>query len=258
MRRLHPDHAEAVELAAAYAYPDGPHPWLRANMVAGADGAATIGGTSRGLSSPADRRLLQLLRGLADVIVVGASTVRRERYGAVPAREDWQPQRRAAGQAPAPAIAVVSQSLDLDPDSALFTAAHADARTTVLTAGSAPADRLRALGKVADVIVAGERDVALDHAVDELVRRGHTRLLSEGGPNLLAEITAAGRLDELCLTLSPLLSAGSAQRILTGDAFPQPARMELAHVLEEDGHLFLRYILGTATSADASRNGPPT
>lgn len=249
MRRLHSDHAEAVEPAAAYAYPNERRPWLRANMVAGADGAATIGGTSRGLSSPADRALLQLLRGLADVVIVGASTVRRERYGAAPAREEWQARRRAAGQTPAPAIAVVSRSLDLDPDSALFTAARADARTIVLTAGSAPADRLRALGEVADVIVAGEHEVALEDAVDELVRRGHRRMLTEGGPNLLASIVGAGRLDELCLTLSPLLTAGSAQRILTGDAFPQPVRMDLAHVLEEDGHLFLRYLVDAAAGA---------
>lgn len=249
MRRLFPDHAEAVELAAAYAYPNDRRPWLRANMVAAADGAATIGGTSRGLSSPADRRLLGVLRGLADVVLVGASTVRRERYGAVPAREEWQPLRRAAGQTPAPALAVVSRSLDLDPESALFAGARADARTIILTPESAPADRLRVLGKVADVIVAGEREVALEEAIDELARRGHRRMLTEGGPNLLAEIVGSGRLDELCLTLSPVLTAGGAQRIVTGDAFPEPARMQLAHALEEDGHLFLRYLLGAAAEA---------
>lgn len=244
MRRLHPEPSESVELAEAYAYPPEPRPWLRANMVSSADGAATVGGTARGLSSPADRRVLQLLRGLADVILVGASTVRRERYGAAPDKEEWQPRRRAAGQASAPAFAVVSRSLDLDPESSLFAGNQPDARTVVLTAASAPAERRRALAKVADVVVAGEREVDIARAVSELTARGHTRLLTEGGPHLLAEIVGAGRLDELCLTLSPLLTAGGAQRILTGDAFAQPAHMELAHLLEEDGHLFLRYLRG--------------
>ncbi len=244
MRPLHPDQSDTVELAASYAYPEGSRPWLRANMVASADGAATLGGTARGLSSPADRRLLQLLRGLADVILVGAGTVRHERYGAAPAKDDWQPLRRAAGQAPAPTVAVVSRSLDLDPEASLFTEVQPGARTAVLTAASAPTERRRALDKVADVIVAGDEEVDLARAVDELMGRGHTRLLTEGGPHLLAEIVGCGLLDELCLTLSPLLTAGGAQRILTGDAFPEPARMGLAHVLEEDGHLFLRYVRG--------------
>ncbi len=244
MRRLHPDPGGAVDPAEAYAYPGEPRPWLRANMVSSADGAATLDGTARGLSSPADRRLLQLLRGLADAVIVGAGTVRRERYGPAPPKEEWQPLRRAAGQPPAPAVAVVSRSLDLDPESSLFTEAQPGARTVVLTAEAAPADRRRALERIADVVVAGEREVEIGRAVRALTERGHTRLLTEGGPHLLAEVAGAGFLDELCLTLTPLLTAGGAQRILTGDAFADPARMELAHVLEEEGHLFLRYIRG--------------
>lgn len=246
MRRLHPDPTEQIDPAEAYAYPADAGPWLRANMVTSVDGAATVEGTARGLSSPADRRLLQLLRGLADVVLVGASTVRRERYGAASPRDEWQPLRRAAGQVTAaPAIAVVSRSLDLDPDTPLFTQTQPGAGTIVFTTDSAPAERRRLLEKAADVIVAGEHEVDLGQAVDELVSRGHTRLLTEGGPHLLAEVIHSARLDELCLTLSPLVTAGGAQRIVSGDAFPQPARLRLAHILEEDHHLFLRYVRGS-------------
>lgn len=242
MRRLFPDPSESVELAQAYAYPQVEGPWLRANMVSSIDGGATWEGSSRGLSSPSDLRILKLLRGLSDAILMGASTVRREPYSAAPAKEEWQPLRQSAGQLPAPTFAVVSRTLDLDPDAPLFTKARPDARTIVFTAASAPVDRRTALDKVADVIVAGQNKVDLGRAVDELAARGHTRLHSEGGPHLLAELAGSGRLDELCLTVSPVLTAGAAQRIVTGDAFPQPITMDLAHVLEEDGHLFLRYV----------------
>lgn len=242
MPRQSPDNAEAHP-TEAYAYPPGP--WLRANMVSSADGAATVDGRAKGLSSEPDRRLLQLLRGLADVILVGAGTVRRERYGAAPAKEEWQPLRRAAGQTTAaPALAVLSRTLDLDPESALFAAAQPGARTIVLTTASAPTDRRRSLDKVAEVIVAGEQAVDLNRAVAELTGRGHSRLLTEGGPHVLAEIVAAGLLDELCLTLSPLLTAGDAQRILNGASLPDSTHLELAHILEEDSNLFLRYVRG--------------
>lgn len=227
----------AADLPALYAYPDGR--WLRANMVSSADGAATLSGASAGLSSDTDRRLFALLRTLSDVILVGAATVRAERYKpARPPQDPWGDLRD--GRPPTPPIAVVTRSLDLDPDSPLITAAPADARTIVITTAHAPADIRAALEPRADVIVAGEDGVDFKAAVAALADRGHRRLLAEGGPHLLAELLAAGLLDELCLTVGPLLAGPGPGRIVAGgDAASLP--LDLAHVLAEDGFLFCRY-----------------
>ncbi|MCX9190682.1 hypothetical protein C3Y87_04495 [Carbonactinospora thermoautotrophica] len=241
MRRLLPTYAETVDLPAAYAYPEG-RPWLRAQMVSSADGAAVLEGRSGGLSGRADKRVFALTRALADVILVGASTVRVEGYRPPEIRPEFQPLR--AGRPSAPPLAIVSRSLDLDLDDPAYR--EAKPRTIVVTARRAPAARLAAVREVADVIVAGEDLVDVGYAVDALVERGHRRLLCEGGPRLLAEVAAVGRLDELCLTLSPLLIAGSAPRILNGVALQPAQRMELAQLLEEDGFLFARYVRAPA------------
>jgi riboflavin biosynthesis pyrimidine reductase len=234
MRKLEP--AGAADLAEAYAYP-GTAPWLRANMVASADGAATDDGRSGGLGGAADRRLLSVLRALADVVIVGAGTVRVEGYGPVRPRDWWGGLRE--GRAPAPPLAIVSRSLDLDFDAPVFT--ETLTRTIVLTCGSAPDDRLRICEKRAEVIVAGTRAVDPVAALEALAGRGLVRQLTEGGPRLLAQFVAAGRLDELCLTMSPQLTAGDAARVLNGPAM-EPMPLRLGHVLEDDDFVFLRYL----------------
>jgi riboflavin biosynthesis pyrimidine reductase len=227
-----------TDLAELYAYPPGP--WLRANMVASADGAAHLEGMTRGLSSAADRHLFALLRTLADVVVVGAGTVRAERYAPVRQHELWPDLR--PGRPPTPPIAVVSARLDLDPSSRLIASAPPSARTIVITTAQAPADRRAALDGPAEVIVAGQDSVDLKAAVAALAERGHRRMLAEGGPHLLARIAADGLLDELCLTIGPVLAGPSADRILAGSSSVMPPQMlTLAHVLEDDGFLFCRY-----------------
>lgn len=227
------------ELADAYAYPGGGRPWLRANMVSTLDGAAQHDGRSQGISCPADMRIFGTLRGLADVVVVGAETVRREGYRPARAREVFA--ARAAGQGPAPALAVVSASLDLDFSLPLFVSPLVP--TFVLTGAAAPPDRVREAREAgAEVLFAGD-GAAVDpaRAVGELAARGLTRLLTEGGPRLLGQFVAGGVLDELCLTLSPLLTAGDAQRIAGGPAVAVPERFSLVSLLEEAGFLFTRY-----------------
>jgi riboflavin biosynthesis pyrimidine reductase len=231
-------------LAALYAYPSGP--WLRANMVSSADGAAHLSGVTSGLSSEADRRLFALLRTLADVIVVGAATVRAEKYKPVRQHELWPDLR--PGRNPTPPIAVVTARLDLEPSNPLIESAPPSARTIVITTAQAPADRRAALDGPAEVIVAGPETVDLKAAVSALAERGHRRMLVEGGPHLLAQIATAGLLDELCLTIGPLLAGPGADRIVadvplsgTGPIVP-PQPLTLAHVLEDNGHLFCRYL----------------
>ncbi len=231
---LSPEPGE-VDLAERYAYPLD-RVWMRANMVASLDGAAQRDARSGGLGGPADRRLFLLLRGLADVVVVGAGTVRAEGYGPVEPSDGWGGVRE--GRSSVPPLAVVSRTLDLDFDAPLFTEARA--RTIVLTTATADPARLEAARERADVIVAGKDSLDFAAAVRELEARGHRRLLCEGGPGVLAQVVAAGLLDELCLTLSPLLLAGRPARILDGRPFAVPAELSLAHVLQDEDFLFLR------------------
>jgi riboflavin biosynthesis pyrimidine reductase len=226
------------DLARLYAYPSGR--WLRANMVASADGAAILEGVTAGLSSRGDRHLFFLLRALADVIVVGAATARTENYGPARQRELWRDLRQ--GRPPTPPIAVVSARLDLDPASRLIAAAPPHARTIVITTAQEPPGRRADLAGQADVIVAGEEAVDLNAAVSALADRGHQRMLVEGGPRLLAQFVAADLLDELCLTIGPLLAGPGASRIVAGPMLGSPPLpLQLAHVLEDDGFLLCRY-----------------
>lgn len=239
MRQLLPVARDDVDLYAAYAYPPG-RAWLRANMVSSADGAATLDGLSGGLASPADKRVFSVLRGLCDVVLVGAGTVRAEGYGPPRPKPDRHDARRAAGQLPAPALAVVSRSLDLDPESPLF--AQATVRPLILTTESSPVARRKALSERADVVLAGATTVDASLAVDALSERGYSRMLCEGGPAFLAELAVAGHLDELCLTISPVLVGGTAPRILHGgEVSSLHASLTLGHLLEEDGSMFARY-----------------
>ncbi|MEF9907305.1 pyrimidine reductase family protein [Streptomyces sp. P9-A2] len=247
-----------AELAAAYAYPEaeaeagagagagsgpgeGRVPWLRANMVSTLDGAAQHEGRSQPISCPADMRIFGTLRALADVVLVGAETVRQEGYRPARVRAGFAAAREAAGQGPAAAIAVVSASLDLDFSLPLFTSPPVP--TLVLTGSAAPPAGVAAAEAAgARVVIAGEgAGVDPGRAVRALAERGYTRLLTEGGPRLLGQLVAAGVLDELCLTVAPMLTAGDAQRIAGGPSVTLPRRFTLKSMLEEDGFLFTRY-----------------
>ncbi|MFJ5721311.1 pyrimidine reductase family protein [Streptomyces sp. NPDC093149] len=229
------------DLADVYAYPEQDGPWLRANMVSTLDGAAQHEGRSQPISCESDMRIFGTLRGLADVVVAGAETVRLEGYRPARAREAFAARRAAAGQGPAPAIAVVSGSLDLDFSLPLFVSPLVP--TLVLTGSGAPASRIEeARSAGAEVVIAGEgARVDPARAVRELADRGLKRLLTEGGPRMLGQFVAAGVLDELCLTLSPMLTAGDAQRIAGGPSVAVPERFTLTSMLEEAGFLFTRY-----------------
>ena len=155
-------------------------------------------------------------------MLVAAGTVRAEHYGplAVP-------------------MAVLSRSCRLDWDAPLFTAAVTP--PIVVTVAEAPALERKKAADLADVIIAGERDVDLAAALGALAERGYARVLAEGGPTLNGQLAAAGLLDELCLTVSPLLAGGGAKRILAGPALPSGSGWQIRSLYEQDGFLFLRY-----------------
>ena len=244
MRQLFPSAVAEPDVGGLYAYPAvssaGPS-WVRGNMVESVDGAAALDGRSGGLSGDADKAVFRILRSQADVVVAGSGTVTSEHYR--PAQASATAAGLRAGRPATPPIAVITGSLKLDLSTSLFTDAPPEARTIVITSESCPPDRRKAAAEVADVIVAGSEQVDLAAAVAALAERGRHRVLCEGGPHLLAQFAAAGCLDELCVTISPLLAGGDAGRILTGPALPGGLPLELGHVLEDEGFLLCRYLV---------------
>ncbi|ANY04997.1 dihydrofolate reductase family protein [Pseudonocardia sp. HH130630-07] len=225
--------------------PAAPHPPARprvtAIMVSSLDGAGTAGGRgSQGLSTPADRMLFRSLRRSADAVLVGAGTVRDEDYRGVRRR---RPTTDDPTPGEPPPVVVVTGSADLAPDAALLT----DTITPpiVLTTGGAPAARRAALAAAgADVVVLP--DLRPGPLLAELGRRGLRSVLCEGGPTLLGALVAADAVDELRLTLVPVLVGGPAGRIATGPVAPAvPRGMRLAgHDAAPDGTLLLHYVRG--------------
>lgn len=228
-----------VELAAALAYPSTGHAWLRANMVATVDGAgAGLDGRSASISGPPDRVVFSLLRALADVILVGSGTARTEGYAPYDVPSRWR-HLRQDGQGPGLVTAVVSASLNLDLTAPLY--ADAQGRTIVITVASAPAAARARVAELVPVLVAGETTVAPRQAVAALAERGLPRIICEGGPRLLRSVVADDALDELCLTITPMLTGGDTQRILDGPPLAPTRSMRLTRLLEQDGFLFAGY-----------------
>ncbi|MFN2607631.1 MAG: pyrimidine reductase family protein [Acidimicrobiales bacterium] len=243
MRQVLPVALDPVDPLAAYAEVPAARegrPWVRVNMVASVDGATEVGGRSGGLGGHADRHLFQVLRSLADVVLVGASTARTEHYGPARLTADLRESRRRRSVPPTPPLAVVTRSCELDWESPFFT--QAKARPVVVTVDEAPAAQRARAAEVADVILAGRSTVDLALALDALGRQGVRSVTCEGGPVLNGGLVDAGRLDELDLTVSPVLAGGDAKRLLWGASLVDPGGLELRSVCEEDGFLFLRYL----------------
>ena len=197
-----PEDPEA--LAALYRHPDdGDRPYVRANMITSLDGAATAGGRSGSLGGPGDRRVFQALRAAADVVLVGAATVRDEDYGT--------PRH--------PALAVITRGeLERTP-------------------------RLYPDGGPEPIVYSGHGDsVDLREVLADLQRRGLRRVLAEGGPGVLGALLAQDLVDELCLTVAPRVVGGHGGRIVSGPDLATD-RWKPAHALADDeGFLYTRWL----------------
>jgi len=226
-------------LLALYAA-DGSDTSVRVNFVTSLDGAVEVDGRSRGLSGEADRAVFTLLRRLSDAVMVGAGTVRQEGYGPVRANEAAARWRVGTGRPEHPTLVIVSASLDLDPSARIFT--EAPVRPVVLTHDGAPADRRSHLAAVADVVSCGRSVVDLSAGLAELNRRGLFQILCEGGPHLFGALLAADLVDDLCLTISPLLVGAGPGRIVEGAGRDEPARLRLAHLVAAEEMLLTRYV----------------
>jgi riboflavin biosynthesis pyrimidine reductase len=216
---------------------------VRVNMIASVDGGTALGGVSGSLGGPADRLVFTTLRSYADLILVGAGTMRAERYGPARLDEQYRQRRVARGQSPVPAIAVVTQSVHVDWASSFF--ADAEAKPVIVTAsassGRVPKDA------PADVVLAGSDRVDIRAALDELASRGFRNVLVEGGPTINGDLAARDAVDELCLTVAPSLVGGTSSRIVKGADDNPVLRLQLASVVTADGYLFLRYRREPAT-----------
>lgn len=213
-------------------------PWLRVNFVVSADGAVTDEqGRSGGLGGAGDRELFRALRAHADAILVGAGTARAEGYG--PHRMDRElAARRAADGREGPAvIVVVTRSLDLDLDAPLFTAARTP--TVVLTCAAAPQERRERAAGVARLLLAGQDTVDLAEGL-RLLRAevGATSVVCEGGPELAQDLLDAGLVDELCLTVAPVL-VGKGVRLVA--RLGRRVELDLERIATRDGDLYLGY-----------------
>lgn len=229
---------DRTEMIDRYRVTDRAIPMLRANFVSSLDGAATENGRSGGLGNADDKLVFDTLRLLADVIVVGAGTVRVEGYTGIELSAEDVSWRTDHGLAPQPPVAVVSAEADFDPEHPFF--AQSVTRPILVVPASAPAERRERLSAVADVLVCGVDTLDAPEMVAQLTARGLTQVLCEGGPHLFGSLITADCLDELCLTLSPKLEGGPAGRIARGG--PQTTRdMELVHVIPAGDMLFLRY-----------------
>jgi riboflavin-specific deaminase-like protein len=234
------------QLLECYAIADRSKPSVRFNFVSSIDGAATADGLSAGLSGKADKRVFDILRRLCDVVLVGAGTLRAEGYGAMRLDGTAVQWRRANGLADQPVFAIVSGRLNLDAASTVFT--KAPVRAIVVTVEASPHARKEALSRVADVVVCGEESLDVRGMLVELAKRGLRQVLSEGGPTLFGTLLEADCVDELCLTVSPLIAGGHAPRIAAG-ALPGTRRMALHHVLVSHSTLMLLYRRTSAVSS---------
>lgn len=245
MISLYPEHSEvtfdaatAVAAEARMARPG--RPWVMTNMIGSADGATAIDGLSGELGGPADGEMFAALRAMADVILVGSSTVTAEDYRPPgPGSEQVQADRAERGQARTPTVAVVTASGSLDPEQRLFS--DDDNRPIVATVASAPPERIAPLRDVAEVIVVGEDQVDLGALVGELATRGAGVVLAEGGPTINGQLVAADLIDEWNLTIAPLLVGGTAKRPAQGPEVSAPRNLRLDRVWHADDLLFCRW-----------------
>lgn len=211
-------------------------PWLMYNMVASVDGATAVEGGSSALNDEDDKALFSALRALPDVILVGAATVRAENYGPIELDEERRARRGRHGLSPIPRLVIATASLSVEPDMRVFT--DPKNRPTVITGQDVDGERLDTISGVAEVVQLAQLDP--ESILDSL---GEPKIvLCEGGPTLNGQLISAGFIDEMNLTMSPMIAVGESRRIAHGNELSPPAEMELVRILRGSRSLFLRYV----------------
>ncbi|HKN52420.1 MAG TPA: pyrimidine reductase family protein [Amycolatopsis sp.] len=243
MQQIWPSHSARLddrEVEELYRYP-ADRRWLAVNFVSSADGAVEVDGSARKLTNPADQKILQLASDLADVLLVGGKTANSSRYRGIHLNEATRARRRRYGLPEFVPIAVVTTGRSLPADAPVITGAKTP--TIVITCAATPAGQQRAWTDAgAEVVIAGDETVDLGSAIDALAERGLRHIDCEGGPHLFGALLAARLVDELRLTISPLLVSGPSGRIAAGPV-PELTGLSLASVLTEDNVMMLRYLV---------------
>jgi riboflavin-specific deaminase-like protein len=248
LRRLLPEAgslsaAELVHEWRPWEEPPPGRPHIAVNMVHTTDGRATVQGRTAPISSVADRQLFHALRTRVDAVMVGAGTLRVERYGRLVRDAARRDERRAAGLQPDPLAIIVSGSLDIPADLPLLQ--DPDSRVVIVTASEDSLD-----GAQAQVRYMRFPDgVDLPAALAELREDNRVRaVLCEGGPHLNASLVVAGLIDELFLTTFPVIAGGpSPLTIMDSAPLDAPVALELRSLCEHAGELFARYGVLAAT-----------
>jgi riboflavin biosynthesis pyrimidine reductase len=218
--------------------PPGDRPWVALNMASSADGRATVGGKSGGLGSEADHRQFAALRREVDCVLVGTGTLATERYGGIVRDPAARQERIHAGRSAQPLCCTVTRSGRLPLDIPLF--ADPEQEVVVYSAGPVHLD-----GVAARVDVRALRGARFADALRDLRRdHGARVVLCEGGPRAVGALLAEGLLDELFLTLSPLVVGGDGvKHVIEGPEARPAVALELIRLLESDGFVFLRYLV---------------
>ena len=239
LRQIFPNSIESIDIETAFAInvSDAVKKFLRLNMVTSIDGAISLSGTARGLSSDIDRKVFHILRSLSDVILVGAGTMRTEKYGPVSLTKKEIINRRESKQISIPPIAVISNSGTFNFETDFFT--KAITKPILLTTEIGSKSALKA-NSLADIYVCGKVEVDLNIAVDTLVKLGHKNILCEGGPSLNTSLLNEDLIDELCLTITPKIVGGNGKRLFDGLNIDIPIGFEYRNIFLEQEQLFFR------------------
>ena len=236
-----------MDLAELYPWPD--EPWLRTMMVMTLDGATVgIDGRSGSISGSADKRVFMETRRLSDAILVGAGTIRAERYKPMRVKPEWQTARSEAGLAPAPRIVVISGRLDLPWDEPMF--AESALGVVVVTSRSVDSHRLAVAREFAEVWQIGDHEVDLASAVAMMREHGLARIVCEGGEALLNSLILAQLVDEMDLTVSPVLAGAGylndpgsqAQVLARAEGSDRFARFAASHTFMDEGFTFCKFL----------------
>lgn len=225
---------------------------VRANMVTSVDGRAALGGRVGTLTGPADQELLVALRGWCDVLLVGAGTIRAEGYGVIDLPDEVVAIRARRGQAPRPVLAILSGSLDLDPALPVFSGAGPATRPWLITVAGSDRARLDPHAQILEVAAGQDGRPSMRAALQALRAAGLGRVLSEGGPTTLGHLLGQGLVDELFLTLSPVVVGGEGLRMVHVPEYDKPVELTLRDVLGAASEVFLRYAVGTAHASPAA------
>ena len=225
-------------LLAHYAIAERTVQRVRANFISSIDGAATHEGRTRGLNNADDKKVFDMLRMMCDALLVGAGTLRKEGYEELRLEDSAVAWRLEHGLAAQPTLAIVSGRLGLTPEMPAL--AQAPTRAIVFTHGQSSLEQRQRLSRTADVLVCGESAVDPRTMLAALAHRGLLQVLCEGGPHLLGTLIEADCIDELCLTLSPVVENGDAGRITAGAGLT-PRPMRLRHAITAGDTLILRY-----------------